>query len=414
MKKRVMILGSLGEFCQLVRMAKERGIYTVVCDGYPDGPAKKEADRCYDIDVRKIDEIAKVCKQEQVDGIITSFSDLLFECMVKISEKAGLPCYMTSQQAELYRNKVKMKEVLEDLGIKTPKNICLKRGFCDEELSGFSFPAVIKPVDSYGSRGLYVVRNADEIRTHFELCCESSEKKEILLEEYHSGYEFNMMTWVLDGEVKVISIADREKTQAVVGEIPNSTRNVYPSRFFNQVYDEAREVLQKFIDYTGQTDGALSMQFFWDSRGGVQVCEIAGRFFGYEHELVEISSGFSIEKLLLDYMYDRKSLKKDLLGHGAEMDRCSAVLYFHGREAVIQNQSKAEELGKKRGVVMTQLFYQKGETVTKHGKNPYVVRYYLAADSREQVDLLTDEIFAEISITDAEGKEILYRNQRCR
>lgn len=34
---------------------------------------------------------------------------------------------------------------------------------------------------------------------------------EILVEEYNDGYEFNMMTWVRNGKVHVISIADREK-----------------------------------------------------------------------------------------------------------------------------------------------------------------------------------------------------------
>ena len=52
MKKRLMILGSLNEFTQLVKLAKERGICTVVCDGYPDSTAKQIADFSYDIDVR--------------------------------------------------------------------------------------------------------------------------------------------------------------------------------------------------------------------------------------------------------------------------------------------------------------------------------------------------------------------------
>ena len=39
-----------------------------------------------------------------------------------------------------------------------------------------------------------------------------------------------MMTWVMDGKVNVISIADREKTEMEEGMLPLSTRNVYPSR----------------------------------------------------------------------------------------------------------------------------------------------------------------------------------------
>ena len=41
---------------------------------------------------------------------------------------------------------------------------------------------------------------------------EYTDCQEILVEEYNDGYEFNMMTWVMDGKVNVISIADREKT----------------------------------------------------------------------------------------------------------------------------------------------------------------------------------------------------------
>ena len=37
MKHRLLILGTLGEFVQLVKKSKERGYYTIVCDGYPDG-----------------------------------------------------------------------------------------------------------------------------------------------------------------------------------------------------------------------------------------------------------------------------------------------------------------------------------------------------------------------------------------
>ncbi|MBQ6321580.1 MAG: dehydrogenase, partial [Lachnospiraceae bacterium] len=72
---KLVILGSLGEFVQLIRMAKSRGYYTIVCDGYPSSVGKFYADKSYDIPVGNIDEIAAMCLREQADGIITSFSD---------------------------------------------------------------------------------------------------------------------------------------------------------------------------------------------------------------------------------------------------------------------------------------------------------------------------------------------------
>ena len=96
MKHKVLILGTLGEFTELVKKAKEKGYETVVCDGYADGIARTYADKAYTIPVTDVDAIALMCREEGVDGIITSFSDLLLECMVKIADKAGLPCYLNS------------------------------------------------------------------------------------------------------------------------------------------------------------------------------------------------------------------------------------------------------------------------------------------------------------------------------
>ena len=39
---RLVIAGSMDEFIALAQTAKKRGYYVIVCDGYPDGPAKKD------------------------------------------------------------------------------------------------------------------------------------------------------------------------------------------------------------------------------------------------------------------------------------------------------------------------------------------------------------------------------------
>ena len=210
-KQRLLILGSLREFVQLIQTAKSRGIYTIVCDGYPNSIGKTFADKSYDIDVGDTDRIVSICQLERVDGIITSFSDYLFECMVKIANKAGLKCYFSPEKLDYYRNKDVMKQMFEKLKIPTAKYKRLGIGFSDSELDDMEFPVVVKPLDKYGSRGVLVLYSVEEIKKHFDFVCATSEVKEILVEEYNDGYEFNMMSWVLDGKVYVISIADREK-----------------------------------------------------------------------------------------------------------------------------------------------------------------------------------------------------------
>ena len=412
MKKRLLILGSLKEFVQLIEMAKARDIYTIVVDGYHNSIGKQHADKSYDIPPGNIDEIVRICKEENIDSITTSFSDYLFECMVKIAAKANLKCYFTPEKLAYYRNKAMMKDMLISLGIATPKFRTLKADFSEKELQDISFPVVTKPLDKYGSRGVFVLNSVDEIRSCFQEVCETSDIKEILVEEYHNGYEFNMMTWILDGKVHVLSIADREKTAVEGRDIPISTRNVYPSRLMDQVYEEARGVLQKVADHMHQTEGILSMQFFWKPGSPVSVCEVAGRIFGYEHELVEHCSGLSVESLLLDYLYDEETLRRNILQHDPFFKNCSAVLYFHGRNVmIVDDQTAADELSTLPQVIEYWPFYRKGEPLVPHGANPYVIRYYLKGDNRDIIDAATQKIFDRISVLSPEKEEVLYSNR---
>lgn len=409
---RLVILGSLGEFVELIKLSKSRGIYTIVCDGYPDSIGKSFADKAYDINVGDTDAIAAMCIREKADGIITSFSDYLFECMVKIAEKAGLKCYFDTKHLPIYRDKTKMKDVLTFLGIRTPAYRYVEKDFLSSELEGLQFPVVVKPIDKYGSRGVEVLNSINEIREHFDHTCATSEIKKILVEEYHDGFEFNMMTWVLHGKVQVISIADREKTPVGAYEIPISTRNVYPSKRIDDVCREASDILQKVAEYTGQQSGPLSMQFFWKPETGVSVCEIAGRFFGYEHELVDYSGGLNMEKLLLDYVYCEDDVENTFRNYSPRFTKNSAVLYFHGKPGMrVVNQQKAHELSQVSGVVDSWLFYREGEEIIKHGPNPYVVRYYITGNSREEIDQLTEYFFSNMTITDENGREVLYKNK---
>ena len=420
MKHKVLILGTLGEFTELVRKAKARGYETIVCDGYPNGVVREYADKDYTIPVTDIDAIAQLCREEGVDGIITSFSDLLLECMTKIADKAGLPCYLKPEQLPWYRDKFACREVLEKLGLPTPgfRKISvdlLKKGTEDEirkSVSDLQYPLISKPLDKYGSRGIFIIHDQNEIRKKALQTVEYTNSQEILIEEYNDGYEFNMMTWVTDGRVNIISIADREKTEAEEGMLPISTRNVYPSRFLSDVERDAADVLQRYIQYTGQTEGALSMQFFWKPGKGIQVCEIAGRFFGYEHELTDMVYGFQIEELLLDYLYEKEKIQEMFAQHDIHIpQKYGAVLYFQGRQLQIADQKTACRLAEEKCVVKPWIFYKEGEYVIEYGPNPYLALYYIETDTRGQLETETEKFFSEMSIRDPEGKEVAYRNK---
>ena len=407
---RLVILGSMDEFVDLVECAKKRGIYTIVCDGYEDGPAKAHADKAYLEDVRHTDAIAEICRKEQADGIIASFSDLLAECMIDIADAAGLPSYLKPKGEKFLREKPLMKQMFQELGIASPRYKKIRLDTLEEDFADMAFPCVIKPVNGYGSHGVFVANAIEDVRERFQSTAAQSTFDYLIAEEYNDGREFNIMTWIVDGQAHIISIADREKIAFEDGEIPQVVRCTYPSPLTAELQDEAASIATKIAGYVGLENGPLCVQAFYREGEGLAVCEAAGRIFGYEHELVTLGSGLSVEELLIDCVYDQPAAKERVLAHSPLFANHAAGLYFHGHDGEVADTSSIDELGALPGVVEYRPYYRTGDTIShERGAKPYVVRYYVAGPSRESVDSLSRTIMGRASVLDPDGNELLLR-----
>ncbi len=410
---RLMILGTQFELCELVRKARSRGIYTIVCDGYPDGPARKLADRDYLCDVRDIERAAQICREERVDHIITSFSDIMFECMTLIADRAGVPCYMLPSQLDAYRRKDLMKQICRANAVPVPRYTALQRGFADEQLADFAFPVIVKPRDSYGSRGLTVAENVQQVRACFDETAEFSSTDEVLVEEISRGQELNVTAFVLNGKVQILAVSDRMTAPYDAVHIPINYAQHYPSILFGEVSEPLREMLQRFADATGQKEGPLSTQCFYDRTKPegqrFEICEIAGRFFGFEHELVEMSTALCLEDVLLDLSYDRDALERRLTQHEPSGYRSAFGLYLTSiREGRIADQSGLLQAADHEKVTDSVLFYENGETCGAFGPKPYFARFYYTGGTHEELLCTEKELLSMASAKDEEGRELLF------
>ena len=411
---RLLILGSQFEMAGLVKKAKQRGYYTVVCDGFPGGCVRPLADKDYLIDVRKIDDIVDLCHHEDVNAIITSFSDIMAECMIRIAEKAGLPCYLSTALLPYYRDKEITKATCRKAGISVPRFVKLKSGFRDEEIAGINFPAVLKPVDSYGSRGIQVVYDAEQVARCFAQSSRFTlaDQGEALLEEFSTGKELNCQAVVSDGKVYLLSVADRATAFFRRGHVPVNYALYYPSHHL-EAADAVQKTMQKYVDATGQRQGPLAMQCFWDGET-VTVCEFAARFFGFEHELTEAAFGTDLESLLLDLAISPESFSERFpLPQGAitqRAKRITAGLYLNSdHEGVLADQSALSVLAHTPGVFDSHLFYTEGEAVEVLGPKQYFARYYLESDTPSAVRAQIKAMIHQAHAWGENGEELLWR-----
>ncbi len=76
--KKIIILGGDSETGAIVEVANAIGLYSIVIDSYSDSPSKKKAAKAYEIDVRDLDAIDRVIKDEKVDGVSVAEADPLY------------------------------------------------------------------------------------------------------------------------------------------------------------------------------------------------------------------------------------------------------------------------------------------------------------------------------------------------
>ena len=408
--RRLLVIGSMDEFVELVRHARRRGCYVIVADGYVDGPARAYADEDHVVDVRDPRKLAELYKSCRADAVVTSYSDVLFESACEMRRILGADEPFPLEGMEILRDKASMRKLLDELGVAHPRSVEVSSSSEALESSrGLAFPCVMKPVDGYGSHGIRVVRDSAEAARAFgDVARHATRGERCLIEEYDEGAEINMTAWVCDGVAYPVSFADREKTFMGEGIVPQVTRIVYPSRQPRAVFDRALEIVQAVVDRLGVTAGPVCMQFFCGEGSRVSVCEITGRVFGYEHELIELGGGLSVEELLLDTALDKASLKRRLEAHtlSAFVEPCCG-LYFHGCVGVVGDLSRARDSLRDDAVVDSLFYVEEGDAFTHgEGSKPYIARAYLQARDYRSLDRASARVLGAFYVPDAEGGDL--------
>lgn len=203
-----MILGAGSGQVTIIEKAKSRGLHTVVVSPDGDYPGLKIADSVYYIDVREQEEILEIAKREQIDGVITDQTDMAMRTVAYVAEKMGLPG-IGYECAKLFTDKYAMRKKSEELGLPTIKsciahNIEQAKHFYEE----LGKSAIMKPVDSQGSRGIFKINRLIDIDESFEKSQSFSKSGSVIIEQYVNGDEYEVNSIVINGVEHTLCCGD--------------------------------------------------------------------------------------------------------------------------------------------------------------------------------------------------------------
>nr|MBX2873039.1 ATP-grasp domain-containing protein [Saprospiraceae bacterium] len=191
--KRILVFGAGHNQTLLIRACKELGYYTIVTDPNSDAPGKDLADQFAVLPPKDFEAHCQLIEQEHVQGIVTCQMENPLPLMARLAAQYKL-LFPTETVIQRARNKFLMKQAF--LAGQVPcANGQVIDGLPDLEkldLTQWQFPLIIKPVDSYSSRGVYRVNSEAELRERYSDAFRYSSTGQVLLEEFLEGPEVSV------------------------------------------------------------------------------------------------------------------------------------------------------------------------------------------------------------------------------
>ena len=214
---KILILGVGNSQVDAIRYCKQNG-HTVCGVSYRrEGRGIELVDEFAVIDICDWQGIKAFAQRKRVDLIYSVGSDLAMPTLGRVSRELGLPYFVDGRTAEILNNKAEARRLFAEHGL---SSVPYRVGKTIEDLAGWTeYPAIIKPVDSQGQRGVFEVRDHDELRRMFPSSQRFSRVHAVIVEQYIRGPEFSCNAFVKDGKVIYSFVSDRLTIPSLPGGI---------------------------------------------------------------------------------------------------------------------------------------------------------------------------------------------------
>lgn len=360
--KALVVAGGISQ-AALIQELKSRGIFTILADRNPNAVARPYADAFYPVSTLDEEGIYQLALKEKVDYVLTACADQVLLITAKVSERLGLPCYIDYHTATLVSDKKYMKDIFVKNDVPTAKYVVMGT-YDPEKVKDFQFPLIVKPVDSYSSRGVRKVLNAEEMKKAFDEAVEISRTKTAIVEEFCEGEELTVDVYVENGTAHVLALSVNDKIADKDRFVIYRTKN--PAPVSAELEEIIRDTAQKIADAFNLKNSPMLIQMISDGKR-IWVLEFCARTGGcIKFMLIKKVSGFDVIKAVADLTFG----EKPHVGEQTAENKYVANIFLYCKPGVFDRAEGFEEL-KKDGIVSEYyIFASKGteyKTITCSG-----------------------------------------------
>ena len=395
--KKLMLLGGLRYLIPVIEVAHRHGFHVITVDYVPDNIAHKYSDEYYNISTMDKKAILELAKRIQIDGIMSFAIDAGAVSAAYVAEKMGIPFQCSYESTCILQDKALFRDFLAKKGFNTPK----AKGYSSidealKDIDGFSWPIMVKPVDSCGSKGVVKVEKKEDLRESIEFAISESHNGHFIIEDFlvAEGCSSGSESFFVDGELRYNAFYDQMFELNLSNPfVPMVER--WPSSKDEYVLDDVRQQLQRLGTLLGFRTGIFNVE--WRvSNGRVYLMEVSPRAGGNRlAEILNYATDVDIieAETLKSVGYDCSDVHEPNYNGDYAIYNLHSIRHGRFKEVVI------DPVFEKKYVIEKEVRVTVGAIVEPFaGANTSLGTLFLRTNSKKEMDAVLSEIDKYVKI----------------
>jgi len=278
-RRTIIVLGLTYNQIPLIQKSREMGYRTVAIGvGGGEPVASQYADAWFPIDTSDKEAVLELAQRERAVGLVTCGTSTAICTIAYVTEQLGLSetfiSYDTAGKAVF---KDRFRDCIGDL---------LPAGFSESHLGTafershtLTYPLIVKPGDGGGGKGITIIEQPDlqAFRTAFRYAQKCSRSQVNIVEEFLGGAVLGAESFVLDGDVRLLVIADK-----TISPPPGciTLGVVFPSILHPAIQREVRRINEEAIKRLGINWGPVHIDMVINARREPTIIDVGPRLAG--------------------------------------------------------------------------------------------------------------------------------------
>ncbi|PPK45273.1 ATP-grasp domain-containing protein [Clostridium algidicarnis] len=390
-QQKLMILGVSELQLPAILKAKEKGLYVIGVDMNKNAVGVKYVDEFYELSTIDTGGILDKAVELGIDGIMTLATDMPMRSVAAVGERLNLTT-ITQKTAIMATDKARMREQLSNCNVPIPffSSVLTYEEF-EKAVNSFHGDIIIKPSDSSGSRGVYLLRDRNELEKTYEYSRKFSKTGEVVVEEYMSGPEVSVETITIKGVTHIIAITDKETSgHPYFVEMGHSIQSLLSE----DMKEDIKKVTKAAITALGIDNSSAHTEIIVTSKGA-KVVELGARLGGdnITTSLVPLATGIDMVEACIDLALGNKPNINKRFNKGA------AIRYFNSNSGTLSKVEGIEKVRNNEGIQGILISKSIGDKINKIRSSVDRIGYVISqAESTEKAIDICKKTINEIKI----------------